>query len=55
MRPIDGPPCPGPGHALIARIGRLQYPAKVHLTRWRWMLNWWDNRRRPKRRGTRVS
>lgn len=55
MRFIDGPPCPSAGPALLARIARLQSGQAVHLVRWRWMLNWWDNRRKPRRRGTPVS
>ncbi len=62
---IDGSRAPiGPGYLLIDRIGALQNRTKLHRTRWRWMLNWWDRERmrrfspwgrRTRRRGVPVS
>lgn len=43
------------GPALIARIARLQPPALVHRIRWRLMIDWWDLRRKPRRRGVPVA
>ena len=45
----------GPGVSLILRLQGLQNEPQRSRTRWRWMLDWWDNRRRARRRGVPVA
>ncbi len=46
--PHDGPPCPGPGPALLARIAQLQCPWASLRIRAQWLFQGYM-RRRPSR------
>ncbi len=43
--PHDGPPCPGPGPALVARIDRLVCPWQRLRVRTQWLFGAWMKRR----------